>query len=108
MSILGYEKFTVFKRLGLGYLVILLIVITLGVYSTLTLSQLNQITRSISFIDSETIRTASRLRDAILSQRGFDKKYIISEDKDFHRQFLTLLIYQVFVKRNIHHRLTLF
>ena len=82
------RKFTIFKRLGLGYLVILLVVIVLGVYSTLKLDQLSQITRSISSIDSETIRVANRLRDDVLSQRGFEKKYVVSEDIDFHRQFL--------------------
>lgn len=82
------RNFTIFTRLGLGYLVILLIVITLGAYSTSKFYQLNQITRSISFIDSKTIRVANRLRDAIISQRGFDKKYVVSEDRDFHRQFL--------------------
>ena len=82
------SEFTIFKRLGFGYLVILLVVISLGVYTTLKLGQLNQITRSISSINSETIRIASRLRDATLSQRGFEKKYIVSKDRDFYRQFL--------------------
>ena len=82
------RKFTIFKRLGLGYLVILLVVIALGVYSTLKLGQLNQITRSISSIDGETIRIANRLRDDVLSQRGFDKKYVMLKDIDYHRQFL--------------------
>jgi two-component system sensor histidine kinase GlrK len=82
------RKISIFKRLSLGYFVILLVVIALGVYSTLKLDQLNQITRSISSIDSETIRVANRLRDTILSQKGFEKKYVISRDRDFHRQFL--------------------
>ena len=82
------RKFTIFKRLGLGYLIILLVVIALGVYSTLKLAQLNQITRHISSIDSETVTMASRLRDSVLSQRGFEKKYVVSKDKDFDRQFL--------------------
>ncbi len=82
------KKFTIFKRLGLGYLAILLVVTALGVYSTLKLGQLNQITRSISSIDGEIIRIAARLRDAALSQRGFEKKYFVSRDQDFHRQFL--------------------
>jgi hypothetical protein len=82
------REFTIFKRLGLGYLAILLVVISLGVYSTFKLGQLNQITRSISSIDGEIIRIAVRLRDAALSQRGFEKKYVVSEDRDFHHQFL--------------------
>ena len=82
------RKFTIFKRLGVGYFIILLVVIVLGVYSTLKLGQLNQITYSISSIDSETIRMTNRLRDALFSQRGFEKKYFVSQDKDFYRQFL--------------------
>ena len=49
---------------------------------------MSQITQSISSIDSETISKANKLRDSILSQRGFDKKYVVSKDMDFHQQFL--------------------
>lgn len=82
------RNFTIFKRLGLGYLVILLLVASLGMYSAIKLRQLNEITRYINSIDSETIRRATSLRDAVLSQRKFEKKYIVSRDEDYHRQFL--------------------
>jgi len=82
------QHWGIFKRLILGYLVILLVVIPLGVYSVLKLGQLSRITRSISSIDSETISNANRLIDSVYSQRSFDKKYIVSEDMDFHLQFL--------------------
>jgi two-component system sensor histidine kinase GlrK len=82
------RKFTIFERLGLGYIVILLVVIALGVYSTLKLDQLNQITRSISSIDSETMRIANRLRDDVLSQRGFEQKFVVLGDRGYYRQFL--------------------
>ena len=82
------RKFTIFERLSLGYLVILLVVITLGAYSILKLGELNRLTRSISTIDSETVRIANRIRDAVLSQRGFEEKYVVSGDRDFYRQFL--------------------
>jgi len=81
------KKFTIFKRLTLGYFAILLVVVALGIYATLRLNQLNQITRSITSVDGETIKIASRLKDAVLSQRGFEKKYLISKDKDFYSQF---------------------
>ena len=82
--------FTIFKRLALGYLAILLVVVALGIYTTLRLDQLNQITRSISSIDGETIRIATKLRNNTLSQSGFEKKYIVSRDKDFYHQFLEI------------------
>ena len=80
--------FTIFKRLAVGFLLILLVVTVLGAYSTLKLRELNQIIRSISSIDSETIRMAERLRDNLLTQRRFEKKYAVSKDRDFYRQFL--------------------
>jgi len=81
-------KFTIFKRLVLGYLVIISAVIALGAYSTLKLNQLNQITRSVNTIDYELIRIVNRLIDSIYSQREFEKKYVVSKDQDFQRQSL--------------------
>jgi two-component system sensor histidine kinase GlrK len=80
------RKLTLFKRLGLGYLVIISAVFALGAYSTLKLDQLNQITRSVNSIDYEIVRIANRLRDSIYIQRGFEKKYVVSKDQDFQRQ----------------------
>ncbi|MDQ1330726.1 MAG: hypothetical protein QG578_991 [Thermodesulfobacteriota bacterium] len=71
------QHWGIFKRLVLGYLVILLVVVPLGVYSVLKLGQLSRITRSISSIDSETISKANRLIDSVFSQRRFEKKYIL-------------------------------
>lgn len=82
------RNFTIFKRLGLGYLVIVLAVIALGMYSTLTLRQLNSITRSINSVENETIILADRIIDDVLTQRKSEKKYVVSRDEDFHRQFL--------------------
>ena len=79
---------TIFQRLFYGYLLILLAVAALGLYASLRLDHLNRIIRSISSIDGEIIRTTNRLRDAMLSQRGFEKKYIISKDEDFYLQFI--------------------
>jgi two-component system, NtrC family, sensor histidine kinase GlrK len=87
------KNFTIFKRLGLGYLIILLLVASLGTYSALKLRQLNQIIRYINSMDSETIRRSNSLRDTVLSQREFEKKYIVSRDEDYHRQFLETVQY---------------
>ena len=79
---------TIFQRLLYGYLMILLAVAALGIYASLSLDHLNKITRSINAVDGKIIRTVNRLRDSILSQRGFEKKYIISKDDDFYLQFI--------------------
>jgi two-component system sensor histidine kinase GlrK len=82
------RSLTIFKRLGLGYLAILLVVIVLGVYVTLKLGQLNQIIRSINSIDGETVRLADSSRDVALTLRGLEKKYVVSGDVDFYHRFL--------------------
>lgn len=82
------RKFTIFKRLVLGYLLVLLIVIALGVYSTSRLDEMSRIIHSISSIDSETIKMADRIKDSVLSQRSLERKYIVSGDMDFYLQFI--------------------
>ena len=80
-------KFTIFKRLAFSYMVIMLFVIFLAGYMTFKLNQLNRITHSITSVDSATIGNIERLLDAIFSQVSFEKKYLISKDKDFHKKF---------------------
>jgi signal transduction histidine kinase len=81
------NQYTIFQRLIIGYLAILIIIAGLGVYTFNTLRKLNKIIQSISSVDEEVIRTSNRLRDTNLSQRGFEKKFIVSKDRDFYQQF---------------------
>ena len=80
--------FTIFKRLVYGYLLLLVVVISMGAYISLRLEQMNRLTRTINSVDNKIIQVAGQLSDAVLSQTGFEKKYIILKDKDFYRQFL--------------------
>ena len=80
-------QLTIFKRLTLGYLAIMLLIIFLGVYVTIKLNQLNRIARDVISVDSAAIRLAENLSEAFLSQEAFSKKYLISRDQDFHQKF---------------------
>ena len=82
-------KFTLLKRLTLGYVVILLLVVLLGVYVSLKLNQLNRLIRGTA-IDGTTIAQLEHLRDTLFSQVSFEKKYHISKDEDFKQQFWEL------------------
>ena len=57
---------------------------------TLKLTQLNQITRTIAFVDGTTIGLIDKISDAMFSQVGFEKKYFISRDQDFYKKFLEI------------------
>jgi two-component system sensor histidine kinase GlrK len=93
------SEHTIFQRLALGYLAIFLIVFALGTYTILRLGQLNRITRSISSIDAETVRISNRLRNASLSQRGFEEKFVVSGDTDFFNQFSEI---EKYIQEDVH------
>ncbi len=80
-------QLTVFKRLTLAYLAIMVPLIFLGIYVTLTLNHLNRLAHEITSIDSAAIRVTENLLELLLSQEGFERKYLISGDQDFHQRF---------------------
>ena len=71
----------------------MLLFVLLGGYVTLKLSQLNQLTRSITSVDSMSIIQIEHLSDTMFSQVSFGNKYLISQDLDFHKQFQQLKEY---------------
>ena len=80
-------KFTIFKRLTFGYIAIMVMVVFLGAQATFWLNQLNGITRDITAFHGKTIRLTERLIKDLFSLIGFEKKYIVSKDPDFYKQF---------------------
>jgi two-component system sensor histidine kinase GlrK len=82
-------KFTLLKRLTLGYVVILFLVVLLGVYVSFKLNQLNRLIRGTA-VDGTTIAQLEHLRETIFSQVSFEKKYHISKDEDFKQKFWEL------------------
>ena len=80
-------KLTIFKRLTIGYLTMMLVVVFLGVYVTFKLSHLDRITRAVVSVESTGIRLTESLVETLFSQRSFEKKYLVSKDEDFFRQF---------------------
>lgn len=80
-------RLTIFQRLSLGYLAILAVVICLGGYSIWRLSQLDQIAKSLSSVDSEIIRTANNAKDNLITQAAYEQKFVVSKDQDFYQQF---------------------
>ena len=87
-------KFTLLKRLTLGYVVILLLVVLLGVYVSLNLNLLNRLIRGTA-VDGTTIAQMEHLRDTLFSQVSFEKKYLISKDQDFFRKFWEIQEYVI-------------
>jgi two-component system sensor histidine kinase GlrK len=66
----------------------MVLVIFMGVYVTVKLNQINRLTRNITGVDLIIIELAEKLSDQIFSQVAFGRKFIITKDPDFYRQFL--------------------
>ncbi len=65
----------------------MVLIIFLGVYVTIKLNQLNHIARAVISADGAIIRVTENLSEALFSQEGFEKKYLVSGDHDFYQKF---------------------
>ncbi|MBP1746324.1 MAG: integral rane sensor signal transduction histidine kinase [Deltaproteobacteria bacterium] len=82
-------KLSIFSRLTLGYFIIFVI---MGIVNGYTLWQLHQIsmgTKQIINVDERVLELKKKLSDTILSQMGYEKKFVITKDSIFHEQFLS-------------------
>ena len=80
-------KFTIFKRLVLGYLTIMVMVIFMGYYVNIKLKQLNKINHDMASVDLVTFSEIEYMKDILVSQTGFEKKYLVLHDIVFYEQF---------------------
>ena len=81
-------RLTIFWRLMIGYLIIFLLVMMVGVYAIIQLKRLNTATQHFLNVDNRHLEYDKKLEDLILSQHRFLKKYIITKDQSFYAQFL--------------------
>jgi two-component system, NtrC family, sensor histidine kinase GlrK len=82
-------RLTIFSRLAVGYLAILLIMGAVNGYTVLNLYRLNDETASIFNTDGRLLDIKKNLSDSFLSQLEHEKKYTITKDIVFYNQFLT-------------------
>lgn len=80
-------RLTIFKRLTLGYLAIMMLVLCSGLFVTFQLNRINHLTHDAANVDGESLRLAETLSDRLITLVSIEKKYWISGDRDFHRLF---------------------
>jgi two-component system sensor histidine kinase GlrK len=83
-------KLTIFSRVLIGYLILIILVITMGAYTFYQMSQINKVTQSILTINNQMLDYSEKLLDLIYSQVRYEKKFIISKDEIFYNEFLRL------------------
>ncbi|MGB5156867.1 sensor histidine kinase [Desulfobacterium sp. N47] len=80
-------KLTIFARLMIGYIAIILLIIYLGIYAHLRLNQVNQNIAYIISVDDTTTSITAELKDCLLTQLEFEEKFFVLKDQDFYMQF---------------------
>ena len=88
---------SIFKRLILGNLIILLLVAFWGAIVTYKLGSLQKITRQIVEVNGATIIVGDRLLDSFTLLMNFIKKYYVSGDMDYYHRVQDL---EVLVKED--------
>ena len=81
-------KLTIFSRLVLGYLLVLILLMGTTTYAIFQLHRFDTVTRSILDNDNRMIDYEKKLSDALLSQMRYERKYTIVRDPALYDQFL--------------------
>ena len=82
-------KLTIFSRLVIGYLIIFVLVIAMSIYAFVRIGQFNKVIQSVLMTNNRMMDYAGKLIDATLSLVRYEKKFIISKDKAFYKEFLS-------------------
>jgi two-component system sensor histidine kinase GlrK len=80
-------RLTIFWRLIIGYLIIFILVMMVGVYAIIQLRRFNTVTQYILNIDNPILEYDKKMADLTLSQHRFLKKYLITKDQSLYNQF---------------------
>ena len=80
-------RLTIFSRLVLGYLLILILLMGTTTYAIFQLHRFDTVTRSILDNDNRMIDYEKKLSDALLSQMRYERKYTIARDPALYNQF---------------------
>jgi two-component system, NtrC family, sensor histidine kinase GlrK len=82
-------KLTIFSRLTIGFFAILFIMGAVNLYTSLKLHRLSRETATILDVDERILDLEKKLADSMISQLGYEKKFIITKDVMFREEFLS-------------------
>ncbi len=81
-------RLSIFSRLVIGYFAIFVLAMTVSIYAIKQLRSLEEVTRSILFIDNRLTDYEKKLSDLLLSMMRYERKFIILKDDETYNQFL--------------------
>jgi len=81
-------RMTILARMVIGYLAIFIPMAAVSVYAIWQLALFHRVTSDILQIDNRMKDYQQKLSDSLLPQIKYERKYIISKDKELHNQFM--------------------
>ncbi len=81
-------RLSIFSRLVIGYLLLLVLVTGVSIYTVSQLSGVSHITHSIISVDNYLIDDQKKLGDILLSEMRYEKKFLIMKDPELYNGFL--------------------
>lgn len=81
------KPLTIFRRLVIGNVIILLLVFVLGIVVIFNLTKLQKVTREVVVKNQESIIVGDRLLDSLASLVKFGEKFFVSGDIDYYNRF---------------------
>jgi len=81
------KAFTIFKRLVIGNVIILLLVFVLGSVVIFNLTRLQKVTSEVVVKNQGSIIVGDRLLDSLASLVKLGEKYFVSKDIDYYNRF---------------------
>ncbi len=81
-------RLSIFARTAIGYLAIFIPVIGVSVYAISQLSIFHRITGQILQVDNRMRHYEKTIADLLLTQIGYEQKYIVTKDRELYNQFV--------------------
>lgn len=81
-------KPTIFARIMIGYLAIFIPMAAVSAYAFSQLALFRRVTDNILQIDNRMRDLVQKIADSVLAQTRYERKYIITNDKEFINQFV--------------------
>ena len=81
-------RLTIFSRMMIGYLTIFISVAAVSAYAFSQLALFRGVTDDILQVDNRMRDLSQKIADSVLAQTRYERKYIITKDKEFINQFM--------------------
>jgi len=81
-------RFTILSRLNIGFLLIFILQAGFAAFVAIQLNRLQYIRTSILTVDTQIIDYEKKLTDALISQMGYENKFLITFDIALYDRFL--------------------